>query len=152
MILQIFAATIGVLGFAVLFHVPKKSYLACAFCGGISWFFYLALIQCHASLSAAAIFSTIAVTIIARILAVALHMPATIFLVSGIFPLVPGAGIYYTTYYLITDQWELFKSKGVETIGLAGAIALGMIIGSELPQKLIHRISQLLQKAALSKK
>ncbi len=142
MILQVLAASIGVMGFSILFHSPRKSYFACGFCGGIGLFFYLALLQCGISLPVAAIFSTVAVTIIARILAVSLQMPATIFLIAGIFPLVPGAGIYYSTYYLITNEWELFQSKGIETLGLAGGIALGMILGSEVPQSLIRRIAR----------
>ena len=41
--------------------------------------------------------------------------PVTIFLLPGIFPLVPGAGIYYTAYYFLQGEQELFASKGGET-------------------------------------
>ena len=42
--------------------------------------------------------------------------PITIFLVSGIIPLVPGAGIYYTAYYLVTGQMSLAAVKGLEAV------------------------------------
>lgn len=45
--------------------------------------------------------ATLCLTIMARIFAAARSMPVTVYLLSGIFPLVPGAGIFYTAYYLL---------------------------------------------------
>ena len=42
--------------------------------------------------------------------------PVTIFLITGIFPLVPGAGIYYTGYHLFMSDNSLALDKGLETI------------------------------------
>ena len=53
----------------------------------------------------------------------------------GIFPLVPGAGIYFTAYYLIAGDMEAFSQKGMETLETAVAIALGIVFASGLPQK-----------------
>lgn len=38
--------------------------------------------------------ATLCLTIMARIFAAARSMPVTVYLLSGIFPLVPGAGIF----------------------------------------------------------
>mgnify|MGYP002624622553 CR=1 FL=1 len=38
-------------------------------------------------------------TVFSRVLAAKRKNPVTIYLITGIFPLVPGAGIYYTSYY-----------------------------------------------------
>ena len=56
---------------------------------------------------------------------------------AGIFPLVPGSGIYYTSYYFIMSDMESFVAKGTETFKVAGAIALGIIFGFALPQKFL---------------
>lgn len=147
MIIKSILATIGGLAYSIaLLHIPKRSYKACALCCGGGFFLYLLFSEITSSKYVAAILAAIIVTVVARILAVALQMPATIFLVSGILPLVPGSSIYYTMYYLITDhQWELFKEKGIEALGLAGGIALGIILGSEIPQKVIRKIALSLQ-------
>ena len=42
----------------------------------------------------AALFATFFVTVLARILSIIKKAPVTIYLVTGILPLVPGAGIY----------------------------------------------------------
>ena len=58
----------------------------------------------------------------------------TIFLLPGIFPLVPGAGIYYTAYYLFAGRaGAFFASKGGETFKVALALALGIALVCSLP-------------------
>lgn len=44
--------------------------------------------------------------------------------------MVPGAGIYYTAYYFLQGEQELFASKGGETFKVALALALG--IGADM--------------------
>lgn len=61
--------------------------------------------------------------------------PITLFLLCGIFPLVPGAGIYYTAYYFLRDDRTLFANKGVETLKIAVALALGIALVCSIPLK-----------------
>ena len=63
----------------------------------------------------------------------------TVFLICGIFPLVPGAGIYYTGYNFFMGNDTLALEKGLETIKIAVAIALGTGIVQSLPPFLFHR-------------
>jgi uncharacterized membrane protein YjjB (DUF3815 family) len=58
--------------------------------------------------------------------------------VTGIFPLVPGAGIYYTAYYFVTGDAVMASQKGSETVITALAIALGIILANLIPQKWFH--------------
>lgn len=58
----------------------------------------------------------------------------TVFLTGGIFPLVPGAGIYYTVYAFITGDNAAAVFKGVETLKIAGVIALGIVLVLALPK------------------
>ena len=69
-----------------------------------------------------------------QVAAVRNRCPVTIFLVSGIFPLVPGAGIYWTAYYLVTEQLRLAVYTGYEAVKVAVAIVLGIVFVFELPQ------------------
>ena len=38
---QVLSAFLGVFSFAILFHAPRRSYLACAGCGAVAWGCYL---------------------------------------------------------------------------------------------------------------
>ena len=80
-------------------------------------------------------FATVLVVFLSRLSAVRRHCPVTIFLVAGIFPLVPGAGIYWTAYYVVTDQLAKASDRGFQTLKIAVAIVLGIPFVFEFPQK-----------------
>ena len=58
--------------------------------------------------------------------------PATVFLIIGIVPLVPGGGIYYTMDALLDGEMDLFLRRGLETAAYAGAIAVGCSLVSSM--------------------
>lgn len=54
--------------------------------------------------------------------------PATVFIIPGIIPLVPGAGMFYTTQYLINGEFTQAAEKGTETLLMAGSISVGLMM------------------------
>ena len=75
-----------------------------------------------------------AVALYSRIAAVRRRCPTTVFLIAGIFPLVPGAGIYWTVYYLVTDEAALAQASGAAALKTAFAIVLAIAAVFELPR------------------
>ena len=65
---------------------------------------------------------------------------STIFLVSGIIPLVPGAGIYYTVYYMVTNQLAEASRRGMESVKVAFAIVLGIVFVVSIPRDVFHSL------------
>ena len=55
---------------------------------------------------------TAVVILLSRTAAVVKHCPVTIFLIAGIFPLVPGAGVYWTVYHIVMEELFLAVSTG----------------------------------------
>ena len=122
LVAQFFIAGAGTLSFAVLFASPKRTLPYCGLVGAMGWFIYeLAVIP---------------LTLLARIFAIVLKTPVTIFLLAGIFPLVPGAGIYYTAYYFIQGNNALALANGITTFKIAVALAIGiaLVLGLPLPR------------------
>lgn len=132
-ILAIVESFLATLSYAILFNVPKQYYTACGITGMAGWLLYLAMCQVT-TVALASFVGTLAVVLISRILTVRKKCPITIFLVSGIIPLVPGAGIYYTAYYLVTGQMSLAAVKGLEAVKIAFAIVLGIIFVVSIPR------------------
>lgn len=133
MILEILAAMAGTVAFSVLFGVPRQYYPYCAVIGGAGWAVYSAI--SHGGTVKAALLATMAVVLLSRIVAVWKHCPVTVFLISGIFPLVPGASVYWTAYYLVTNQLSLAVGSGYTAVKTAFAIVLGIVLIFEIPQK-----------------
>lgn len=124
---------LGTMGYAVLFNVPKRFYLSCGFTGMAGWLVYHAIVSQTFSAALASFLGTMAVVFLSRVLSVRKKCPITIFLVSGILPLVPGAGIYYTVYYLVTNQLAQASRRGMESVKVAFAIVLGIVFVLAVP-------------------
>lgn len=124
MIAQLISVFIGAIGFAVLLEVQKKYLLYCGAAGMIGWAAYL-LGQQFLPVGSV-FFSSFCIALLSQIFARKLHCPVTVFLIPGIYPSVPGAGIYRTVYYLIMGENSLSGHYFLETLTTAGMIALGI--------------------------
>lgn len=137
---EFLAACVGTMAFALLFQVPKRFYMLCGLIGGCGWVCYeILLIWC--SVPIATFFANVVVVFLSRLFAVKKRCPVTVFLISGIFPLVPGAGIYWTAYYIVTNELEQAGQKGFLTLKVAVAIVLGILLVFELPQGVFRYLS-----------
>lgn len=128
------AAFIGTAAFSVLFHVPKKQWAICGLVGGIGWIVY-ALTHTALSITAASFSATLVIVLLARILAVLRKVPSNVFMLSGIFPIVPGVGIYDTIYNLMIGDAQFGLIRGLETLKAVGAIVLGIVVIFAIPNK-----------------
>lgn len=145
MILEFIVTMFATLAFAVLFAAPKSELIFCGLAGAIAWSSYLICLNFNTSTAIANLIATFVLTILSRTVATVRKSPATIYLIAGIFPLVPGAGLYYTSYYLITNEMDQFSRMGTETLKVAGAIVLGIIFGFVPPQTWFNEVSHLKQ-------
>lgn len=136
---QIVASFIGTAAFAVLFGVPRKFYVLCGVSGVLGWILYMILAR-YAGFTppAATVFATMLVVLSARWFSVLDRCPAIVFLLCGIFPLVPGAGVFWTSYYVVSDQLRLALSSGFMAVKVTIAIVLGIILISELPYRFFN--------------
>jgi uncharacterized membrane protein YjjB (DUF3815 family) len=141
LIFQFLLAMMATVTFAVLFCAPKKELLLCSIGGAIGWIVYYQLQVCTDNVVLGSLAASFVLTVYSRAVAVRRQCPATTYLITGIFPLVPGAGIYYTAYYMITSQPLQSSEKGLETLEVALAIVFGIIFGSAIPQAFFQRFS-----------
>lgn len=125
-----FAATVA---FAALFHVPRAQYAFCGIVGAAGWECYLAAIRLGATATMASFFAVLVLALLSRAFSALRRCPSTVFLICGIFPLVPGAGIYYTAYYFIMGDEALCTQNGALTFRIAVAISLGIVLVMALP-------------------
>ncbi len=131
--IQLLSAFVGTLGFAVLFGVPRRHYLLCGITATAGWAVYLVMLH-HggATVVGASALATVAVALVSQYLAVIRHCPVTVFLICGIFPLIPGAGIYWTTGYIVSNQLRAALESGFTALKITVALILGIILVTEL--------------------
>ncbi len=135
MIAELIASAIGTVAFSVLFGVPRKYFLNCGMIGLVGWLVYRISLTAGAGNTFAVFFAAVAIMLFSRFMAVRRQCPATVFMITGIFPLVPGAQIYWAAYYLVTNQFDQALSSGFTAIKVIIAIVLGIIFVFEIPGK-----------------
>ncbi|MEO1771476.1 threonine/serine exporter family protein [Candidatus Enterococcus ferrettii] len=135
MILQVVAGFLGTISFAILFEAPKKYYLLCGTIGALGWFIYLLIMQFWTAPIAATFIASLALIVLSREASFALRAPVTIFLICGIFCLVPGMGVYNFTYNFFIGDSIKAAQIGVQVLKIAIAISIGITVGYELSPK-----------------
>ena len=138
MIRDLLFSGIGTVAFAILFSVPRSLYLWCGISGAAGFLVYDFCRAMDVSAAMATFFATLLVVFLSRALAVIKKAPATIFMITGIFPLVPGAGVYWTAYHVVMGELGLALSSGFEAVKAAVAIVLGIVIIFEIPNRFFH--------------
>ncbi len=129
---QLAASLVGTIAFSLLFGIPKKYYAACGAIGMTGWGAYL-FFRLFLGPTFSTVFAAVIVVFLSRLCAVLLLCPATVFLIAGIFPLIPGGGIYWTTYYAVKT---------------AAAIVLGIVLVGLIPQKVFRFLGARFSKGA----
>ena len=140
LILQVILAFTATLFFAIIFNAPKGELIFCGLTGAVGWLLYLIVSGMTDSSVFATFVAAVAVTISSRYLSHFRYAPSTLYLIPGIIPLVPGAGVYYTMFELLNGEMYASYVKGIETLKLAGAIALGIIVILALPYSIFTSI------------
>ena len=138
MIGQLIAAIIGTVAFCALFSVPRKYYLFCGITGGLGWMVYLLAGRVF-GYGVSILFAAAVVAFTARIMTVCLSCPSPVFLIPGLFPLVPGAGVYWTTYYTVVGDLQMAGQAGYDALKCAVAIVLAIVFIYELPQAMFTK-------------
>ena len=132
--IQLVAAFVGTVGFSVLFGAPRRYYLYCGLAGMAGWAVCLLVAAGH-SVVGAAFFAALTVAAISHVMARLCRCPVTVFLICGIIPLVPGGGIFWTAYYIVTEQLRMAAATGFVALKVTIAIAGGIILASGIINK-----------------
>ncbi len=128
MLVQIIGAFIAVVSVAVTFGVPKKFLIYAGLVGAVGWAVYLVLYHAGLSEVISMFFAALVVALISHSFARIFKTPVTLFLISGILPLVPGVGMYRIVYHLIRNSNQTAVYYFSETMQVAGMIALAIFI------------------------
>lgn len=128
MLIQIISAFFATAAFAVLFHLPKKYLILTGTTGSFGWFIYLISLRFMTDKILATLTATLIVALISHILARVYKTPVTMFLVPGVIPFVPGAGMYQVVRSIVDGNSGSTTYYFLETLQVAGAIALGIFI------------------------
>lgn len=140
---SIFYAFISSLGFGILFNVRGKNLIIASIGGGFGWLFYTLTFNSLQSEIVALFVASIAISVYSEIFARVMKNPVTIFLICALIPLVPGGGMYRTTFEAVLGNINESIVQGIQTLFNAASIAVGII--------LVSTISKIMNKLKMNK-
>ena len=131
--IQLAAALVGTASFSILFGVPRKFYISTGIVGMLGWLAYL-LVSRYTPLSivGGTFVASLIVAFLSRFFAVHKKCPGTVFLICGEFPLIPGAGVFWSSYYVVSEQMTASLDAGFMAVKITIAIVLGIIIAANI--------------------
>jgi uncharacterized membrane protein YjjP (DUF1212 family) len=121
---------VGCMGFCIIFNIHGKGSLFCALGGVLVWIVYSLTLQLGGSDLAGYFWGTLVAAGFSELMARVRKCPAISYLVVAIFPLIPGAGVYYTMRYAVLGQMDLFASQLMHTAAIAGIMAVAILLVS----------------------
>ncbi len=125
---ELVAAFLMVLTFGIMFQAPKKSLLLLGLTGIVSWSGFFISKNLVNNVIISSFIASCLVGLCGEIFARIQRLPVTVFVIAGIIPLVPGIAAYDTMLYMIKGEYLEGIQTGIDTILIAGAIALAIAI------------------------
>jgi uncharacterized membrane protein YjjB (DUF3815 family) len=123
-------AYVACLGFCLPVNAQGLGAVLCGLGGALGWAVYLFFSELGANIFLANMLAAVAVSVWSEAMARRRRCPATSYLVIGIFPLVPGLTVYQAMDYGLRGHTELFWNTFFRTFGIAGCLALGLLLVS----------------------
>jgi uncharacterized membrane protein YjjB (DUF3815 family) len=127
---QLLPCLIGCLGFAILFNIHGPGVLLCMLGGMLTWLVYGLCLHFGLGEIPAYFWGSVFASAYSETMARVRKYPAISYLLVSVFPLLPGAGVYYTMNYAVRGQMDLFAQTGMNTATIAGAMAVGILLVS----------------------
>lgn len=130
------ACTIGCFGFSLWFCVKRRHILWCTLGAFLTWGAY-SLCFYYVSSNFWAILAGSAVCgLYSQVMARVNKAPATIFQTVSVFPLIPGAALYYAMYGIVMGDYSFALDKGILLVMSCFGIVLGFLLSQMLSQRI----------------
>lgn len=116
-------------GFCVILNV-RTGIIYCCIGGTLGWLVYLLSMLALENDLISYFLAAIAISVYSEVMARVRKCPVTGYILISYFPLVPGAGIYYSMQYAMQGNTAMFMQRGLHTLGIACCLALGVLVVS----------------------
>lgn len=128
--MQFILCTVGCIGFGMMYNVQGSKLFYASVGALLDWTVYYIVAQFTDSAFLPVFAASTAVAVFAQVMARVCKSPATIFLTVSIFPMIPGARLYYMMYDIVMGNMEGAQMELIKLLTILIAIATGFIVVS----------------------
>lgn len=123
----IMSAAIG-----LLYRVPRQTLIFGSLCGVAAYFVFQLVMELRHQIVLANFLGSVTATWLSEVMARKLRKPATVFLIPGFIPLVPGRDAYVAMSLLVAGHYSEGVAAVMQTLLTGGAIAFGIFVPGTL--------------------
>lgn len=132
LIYKVLAVAVMGIAIGVLYRVPRNLLVYGSLAGLVAWAVMYTTLLLGGKIVAASFFGSLAAGCLSEIMARIVKKPATIFIIPGFIPLVPGKEAYTTMLFLVEGRYGEGMAMGVMTLLIGGAIAFGIFLSTTI--------------------
>ncbi len=137
---------IGSIGFALIFGVAKKHFAFALISSVLSCLAFELVFALGGGMFMSSFIGAGLAAAYSDIMAHKIKTPATVMIIIGIIPLVPGARLYYTMLGIVRDDMEMFSANGESALLIAAGIAVGILTVTAISKPINAKLSELNNK------
>lgn len=134
LVVQTTFSYLGTIAFAIMINIPRRALNACGLCGMAGWLTFWLLYQVGSGRMVANVMGSLILGVMGLYFARKKKMPAILFNIPGIVPLVPGATAYQAVYEMVFGSVNKAIIYSVRVLLVAGGIAVGFMLTSLLSE------------------
>lgn len=130
-------AALGTLGFGMVFKTDKNKWLYIFIGGFLNYLAYFLVYSYTSDVFLSSMVCALVTSTYSLFMAIILKCPSTIFILTGLIPIVPGKNLFYTMQGLVTSNYAFARENLILTV----LVILGIVSGMAM-FTVIHTISR----------
>ena len=138
--IKLIAIFFGTLGYAMIVNIPKKHIIFIGITAMAGFAVYQLLLPAEVF---GCFVGACVISVLSELFSRTLKDAATLFIIPGIIPLVPGAKMYNMTLCLIRHEFVEAATLGVQVLMYAGSIAIAILFVSSTIRSTTRYLSRL---------
>ena len=132
--ITLLACTVGCFGFSLWFRVKRRHILWCTLGAFLTWSAYSLCFYYVSNNFWSILAGSVVCGLYSQIMARVNKAPATIFQTVSVFPMIPGAALYYSIYGIVIGNYSFACEKGLSLLMSCFGIVLGLLLSQMLSQ------------------
>ena len=136
------SSTVATMGIAIMFGVEKRVLFWALLSALLCCLGYEVTLMLGGGLLVASMVGSALAATYSDVMAHWLKTPATVLIIPGIVPLVPGGKLYYTMLGAVSSDMALFSQNGKEALLCAAGLTIGIVAVTAVSRPLNRKLAE----------
>ena len=136
------SSTVATMGIAIMFGVEKRVLVWALLSALLCCLGYEVTLMLGGGLLIASMVGSALAAAYSDVMAHWLKTPATVLIIPGIVPLVPGGKLYYTMLGAVSSDMALFSQNGKEALLCAAGLTIGIVAVTAVSRPLNRKLAE----------